>query len=267
MPTSSVVAAPRLVRGALAGRLPRAAVPRGLGIGGDDLVAVVVLQAVGTGPDEDPAAVARRERLVELVALRLEAYRHRAACVEHDGLIHVLVPEPREVSLRHQRDVVREAAARASHALKATVVAGIGATVRPADVERSWWEAEQACRVAAERGATDVVHVDDARPDIVVNVLRELLATDDRLRTDDFRRLSDHDVREGTEHLVTVHAYLHAFGDVPAAAAALGIHPNTLRYRLRRMREQLGIDLRDPVARFVLELQLRAGPSRPPSSG
>lgn len=49
------------------------------------------------------------------------------------------------------------------------------------------------------------------------------------------------------------------------AAADLTVHPNTLRYRLRRADRVLGIDLANPSDRLLLELQLalpRAGESR-----
>lgn len=50
--------------------------------------------------------------------------------------------------------------------------------------------------------------------------------------------------------------WLDTPGDV-RAAAALFIHPNTLRYRLRRLEEVSGLDLADPEQRFAAMLQLR----------
>jgi DNA-binding PucR family transcriptional regulator len=41
-------------------------------------------------------------------------------------------------------------------------------------------------------------------------------------------------------------------------AGMLGVHAQTARYRLRRLRELLGDSLDDPDARFELELALRA---------
>jgi DNA-binding PucR family transcriptional regulator len=41
-------------------------------------------------------------------------------------------------------------------------------------------------------------------------------------------------------------------------ARALGVHPQTARYRLRGLRELLGDTLDDPDARFEIELALRA---------
>ena len=40
-------------------------------------------------------------------------------------------------------------------------------------------------------------------------------------------------------------------------AARLGVHPQTVRYRLGRLREVFGDALEDPDARFELDLALR----------
>ena len=40
-------------------------------------------------------------------------------------------------------------------------------------------------------------------------------------------------------------------------AAALHVHPQTVRYRVARLRELLGDQLDDPDARFELEIALR----------
>jgi DNA-binding PucR family transcriptional regulator len=41
------------------------------------------------------------------------------------------------------------------------------------------------------------------------------------------------------------------------AAARVNVHPNTFRYRLRRITELFDLDLSDPDERLVAELQLR----------
>jgi DNA-binding PucR family transcriptional regulator len=40
-------------------------------------------------------------------------------------------------------------------------------------------------------------------------------------------------------------------------AATLGVHPQTVRYRMARLRELFGARLEDPEARFELSLALR----------
>jgi PucR C-terminal helix-turn-helix domain len=55
----------------------------------------------------------------------------------------------------------------------------------------------------------------------------------------------------------TALAYVEEQGNAAAMARALGVHPQTSRYRLARLRELLGEELDDPGARFELELVLR----------
>ncbi|WP_037934709.1 PucR family transcriptional regulator, partial [Streptomyces sp. SPB78] len=96
------------------------------------------------------------------------------------------------------------------------------------------------------RAALDALRVTDAvaaltpPPD---GPVRALLAYDEEHRTDLGRTLA---------------AYLDRFGDVPATAKLLAVHPNTLRYRLRRLHDLFGVDLADPDTRLVAELGLRA---------
>jgi DNA-binding PucR family transcriptional regulator len=58
---------------------------------------------------------------------------------------------------------------------------------------------------------------------------------------------------------VTLRAWLDRPGQVQAVAAALAVHPQTVRYRVRQLRELFGSRLEDPEARFELGLALRAG--------
>ncbi|MFJ9617785.1 helix-turn-helix domain-containing protein [Streptomyces noursei] len=56
----------------------------------------------------------------------------------------------------------------------------------------------------------------------------------------------------------TLLAWLETRGGAPEIAARLGVHPQTVRYRLRQIRELWGDDVEDPDRRFELELVLRA---------
>lgn len=56
----------------------------------------------------------------------------------------------------------------------------------------------------------------------------------------------------------TLLAWLETRGGAPEVAARLGVHPQTVRYRLRQIRELLGDEVDDPDRRFKLELVLRA---------
>ncbi|MBA2513642.1 MAG: helix-turn-helix domain-containing protein [Solirubrobacterales bacterium] len=56
----------------------------------------------------------------------------------------------------------------------------------------------------------------------------------------------------------TLRAWLDRPGQVQAVAAVLGVHPQTVRYRLRQLRDLYGLALEDPEQRLALALALRA---------
>lgn len=56
----------------------------------------------------------------------------------------------------------------------------------------------------------------------------------------------------------TLLAWLETRGGAPEVAARLGVHPQTVRYRLRQIRELWGDEIDHPDRRFQLELVLRA---------
>lgn len=68
--------------------------------------------------------------------------------------------------------------------------------------------------------------------------------------------LSEHDRSRNGNLVATLKAYLEE-GEQQAAARRLKIHPNTLRYRLDRVREISGADLDDPETRLNLSVALR----------
>lgn len=70
------------------------------------------------------------------------------------------------------------------------------------------------------------------------------------------RKLLDYDREHAANLSESVHTYLQEHGDVRNAATALQVHPNTLRYRICRVEDIVGMDLTDPADRLLLELQL-----------
>lgn len=59
-------------------------------------------------------------------------------------------------------------------------------------------------------------------------------------------------------HRETLRAWLDHPSDLRACAQALHVHPNTVRYRLGRIRTEIGADLHDPTVRLALALLTRA---------
>ena len=68
--------------------------------------------------------------------------------------------------------------------------------------------------------------------------------------------LVEHDRSRNGSLIATLKAYLEA-GEQQAAARRLSIHPNTLRYRLDRIREVSGAELEDAETRLNLSVALR----------
>ncbi len=56
----------------------------------------------------------------------------------------------------------------------------------------------------------------------------------------------------------TFRAWLETRGTAPAMAERLQVHPQTVRYRMRKLRAIFGSQLADPNARFAIEIVLRA---------
>ncbi len=69
-------------------------------------------------------------------------------------------------------------------------------------------------------------------------------------------RLHDYDERNNTDLLGTVRTWLAHNAETRAAATALCLHPNTLRYRLRRAEEVAGMDLSCFEVRLLVYLAL-----------
>lgn len=58
--------------------------------------------------------------------------------------------------------------------------------------------------------------------------------------------LMESDQESGTEYMKTLLSYIQFRGRMDETAEALFIHPNTLRNRIKKIEEMLGIDLQDP---------------------
>lgn len=101
------------------------------------------------------------------------------------------------------------------------------------------------------------VSLADVRGAVVARRLSEALESLPELGPDPLSLLEAYDGRRGLSFVATLHAWLDGFGDASTVARALGVHVNTLRYRLGRIQEITGVDLQhDPVGRLELHLRL-----------
>jgi DNA-binding PucR family transcriptional regulator len=95
------------------------------------------------------------------------------------------------------------------------------------------------------------------RSEVVLLELRELSAERPSLARGKLEHVLAYDAEHASAYALTLRAYLDAFGDVATAASQTSVHPNTFRYRMRRLLEIFDLDLANPEERLVIELQLR----------
>ncbi|MFE5912213.1 PucR family transcriptional regulator [Streptomyces wedmorensis] len=137
----------------------------------------------------------------------------------------------------------------------AGVVVGLSAPAGPIAAATAYKQAEQALSVARRRGRALVEHEDLAAGSVLP------LLADDAVRAfadGMLRALRDHDATGRGDLVASLHAWLSRHGQWDAAAADLGVHRHTLRYRMRRVEEILGRSLDDPDVRMELWLALKA---------
>jgi PucR C-terminal helix-turn-helix domain len=142
------------------------------------------------------------------------------------------------------------------------ISAALGPTVPRAELGDAWSLASAALR-AVEAGAIDADGLVVAEEHLPELLLFESGGVAERLAA---RRLAPLDglTPAGRARMEeTALAFVQYGGNAAAMARALHLHPQTIRYRLTRLRELFGDALTDPDARFELELALRS--SRLPS--
>jgi hypothetical protein len=141
--------------------------------------------------------------------------------------------------------------------------AAIGPVVPWREASRSADRALATLRLAREgllpeRG---LAVADDQLPELIVHRDARLL---DELAERVLAPLEGRTEKARERLLETLRAWLDHQGRVPEVAAALHVHPQTVRYRLAQLRDIFGEALDDPAARFELSLAVRARPSRGP---
>ncbi|MDT0458215.1 PucR family transcriptional regulator [Streptomyces sp. DSM 41527] len=140
------------------------------------------------------------------------------------------------------------------------VAVGLSAPTGPMAAANAYRQAEQALSVARRRGRALVEHEDVAAGSVLP------LLADDAVRAFAdglLRALREHDARGRGDLVASLRAWLARHGQWDAAAADLGVHRHTLRYRMRRVEEILGRSLDDADVRMELWLALKATSGAP----
>jgi hypothetical protein len=137
------------------------------------------------------------------------------------------------------------------------VTAALGPTVPRAELGEAWSIASVGLR-AIEAGAIEADGLLDAEQHLPELLLFESGGVAERLAERRLAPLADLTSAGRARMEETALAFVQHGGNAAAMARALHLHPQTIRYRLNRLRELFGDELADPDARFELELALRS---------
>jgi DNA-binding PucR family transcriptional regulator len=200
-----------------------------------------------------------RERLVDLVGVYCETLHGPSGSIAIGENVYALLQmedgSERERAIRVARETQGHAGARIGGGVLAAVSSTVDGLREVAAARR---EAERVLEVLRSgRVAQTLATIEDVRSQVVLLELNELRLEHPSLARGKLTAILEHDAERGTQYALTLRAYLDAMGDVVRAAAEISVHPNTFRYRLRRVVELFDVDLKNAEERLVLELQLR----------
>jgi DNA-binding PucR family transcriptional regulator len=137
------------------------------------------------------------------------------------------------------------------------VTAALGPTVARTELGQAWSIASAALR-ALEAGAIEADGLLEADRHLPELLLFESGGLAERLAETRLAPLGDLTPAARARMEETALAFVQHGGNAAAMARSLHLHPQTIRYRLARLRELFGDELTDPDARFELELALRS---------
>ncbi|HEY6691296.1 MAG TPA: helix-turn-helix domain-containing protein [Solirubrobacteraceae bacterium] len=213
--------------------------------------------AGGPPPDARGGEPVPGEEIIEATATRL-ARRIGGGALggAAAGLTCVFVPDP-DAPGRGRQIAAALADGPTSGGDGPPAIISRGPTVPWADAASSLRRAAAAYRLATSgRIPGGLVIAEDHLATLLLAADRGLAADLAASRLAPLQTLGDGPRARLTE---TLRAWLDRPGQVQAVAAELDVHPQTVRYRLRQLRELFGTRLDDPEARFELALALRVG--------
>jgi sugar diacid utilization regulator len=228
-----------------------------LGIDPATTVQLAAFHIAGTG---GPELLTNRTRVLDAIMLACEAFRRQVFCCWIGETVYALFPDVSAATTGRLVALAGDVCARTSRTLGIRVVAGISDP-------RAGLAHVLECRADADRVLQAMIArpvdrwvgtVDDTRITHVLITLGELVRDRPELRLPGVRELLRQDQERGKNYLETLKAYLDASGSIPAAAAAVGVHVNTMRYRVTRVQEVSGLNLDDPDHRLVVAVELLA---------
>lgn len=257
------------LRGLLAGTTPADEVAAVLDVSPSSWVVMATVRPAAP-PAGSETAEAVTARVLDLVGLHGEYWHPAASTVLEPGSIALALPVPGDVTdtadgtdgkggrlAQRLRKLGSDLVTSARRSGGAELMVAFGPALPLADAQRSRRLSDQVAGVLDEHQR--VATLDDVRSAVVLAAVEAGRPTDDEaLMLPQVLALLQHDRTQGTEYADTLLVFLGSLGDMVATAAALNVHENTARYRVKRLDEMFGIDLTGGDETLVTWLQVRA---------
>ncbi len=128
----------------------------------------------------------------------------------------------------------------------------------PAQVDELPTARDEADECLALRAGTRTPAYDESWDDILLQRLRTAARSGRSTDRGPVAELRRHDRAHATEYVLTLQAWLEAQGDPAEAGHRLGVHENTVRYRLRKMADIAHLELDDAKKRLAMMIELAA---------
>jgi sugar diacid utilization regulator/putative methionine-R-sulfoxide reductase with GAF domain len=218
------------------------------------VVCVGLRLLLDAGSGDSPPAVTRR--LFGQVERSVRRHFPQSVLIPRGGDVVALL-DPESAGLEQVHQALREVVGH-DQPTSDDLVAGLGRMcIGPDDYADSYAEASLALDLARRRSKSGEVL---SQADLGLYGLLARGPTRQTLESmveNALGPIIEADAAGGSEYVKTLHAYLDADRHLERAAADLHVHPNTVRYRLSKAQDMLGVNLRDVNDRFLLELALR----------
>lgn len=196
-------------------------------------------------------------QLVDIVEQHCSAFRANISCVSIGPIAYVLFPAVREAdfALRLADGAAAAVESRLGHGVYAAVSSPRTGADELAELRREAFEVLRVLSSTPDLPA--VASAADVHSELLLTHLERELKDKPRLRHPGVSSLIEHDRTKGTDYIGSLCAYFSALGDVGAAARQLNVHPNTLRYRIRRAESLFDLRLGRSDDQLAIWLQLR----------
>jgi hypothetical protein len=236
-----------------------------LGISADRvrIAAVTADGHTGNAPDTLQSSLL----LFDTVQTACAVWLPTAVCGLADHIVYIVLPQASTSSEPFQRAAILRIAHHTRRLLSRPILAGFGRTTSIATVNQSRLDSEAVLAVLLRDVELGRVRIDS--DDIVADQqslgprlrLRQI-ATELRavglLPGDYAAKIAEHDSHQKSFYEETIRTYLDCDANAIETARRLGLHPNTVRYRLSRIKPLFGLKLDDPESRLLAWLELWA---------